>query len=465
MRESILKISPFRMTNITMLSAQQQVNEHGTLVFSGLFPSAQEGVYLSQALQENLVVTVSVVDEDGTEENIFKGVLVDFEFELVNEVKRLTCKLKSCSYLMDRVPHIRSFQSPDTQYNTILDVIKSGYAENSYIMTKGQGISIPNLILQYNETDWEFIKRMASHFNTVVIPDVKYGKILYTFGVPEAGKKHEVKTVLYSIAKNVGDLLGTRNTARLMDDTVFYVLKLREIFMLGEKVILNSWPLTVYSINTQLVGSELYHTYFLTTDDSITVPGQFNNNLIGLSLDASVTAVARDKVQVSIHRDENKENTGSRWFQYSTVYSTPDGTGWYCMPEVEDAVRLYFPCEQEEKAYVASSVHLESSAGNERVNPNFKSIMNKQKKEILFTPGSLIMTNNAGMSIELSDAEGIKIISDKAISIQSQTSVDISSVADTLRLSAPQAIVLQQGGTQMQMKEKMFLKGAQVRLD
>ena len=108
------------------------------------------------------------------------------------------------------------------------------------------------------------------------------------------------------------------------------------------------------------------------------------------------------------------------------------------MPEIGDAVRLYFPCEKDADAYVASSVHLQSSAGDERINPDFKSIMNKQKKEILFTPGSLLLTNNAGMSIELSDAEGIKIISDKAIVVQSQEAVDISSATSSLSISAPQ---------------------------
>lgn len=114
---------------------------------------------------------------------------------------------------------------------------------------------------------------------------------------------------------------------------------------------------------------------------------------------------------------------------------------------------------------MASAVHLPLISGPERSNPDFKSIMNKQRKEILFTPGTLLMTNNKGMSIELSDQEGIKIISDKAIIIRSDSSVDITSTTSTLNVIAPERVTFKQGGTEMDMQNKLLLKGARIHLD
>lgn len=59
------------------------------------------------------------------------------------------------------------------------------------------------------------------------------------------------------------------------------------------------------------------------------------------------------------------------------------------MPEINDRVRLYVPTEDEAQAYVISSTHLEVKeenknkdiGDNRRVNPDYKSIMNKQGKE------------------------------------------------------------------------------------
>lgn len=465
MREVLINAVPFNSLKITALEAVQQVNEHGTLVFMGLMNGDKENEYVSWALKENPLVSINVYSDSYEEKILFQGVLVDFEIKIQNDVRYLTGTLKTNTYLMDLLLHKRSFQAQSLQYQDLLTTINSGYAEAMFIMAKGQDVNISGIVMQYDETDWMFAKRMASRFHSVIIADSQRDHIAYTFGLPGDGAHYEVQTNIFSMAKNVGRIIRCTNQQMPKADTIFYVLKSREIYRLGDCVTLNGVPLRVYSIKTKMEDSELCHTYYLTGEDGFETEEVFNENLIGLSLDAQVTAVERDTVQVSIGCDENHAGAGFRPFPYSTVYSTPDGTGWYCMPEVGDAVRLCFPCEKDSDAYVASSVHLQSSAGDERVNPDFKSIMNKQKKEVLFTPGSLILTNNAGMSIELSDAEGIKIISDKAIVIRSQEAVDISSATSTLSINAPKRIIFQQGDTQISLEEKLHFGGAQVRID
>ena len=101
---------------------------------------------------------------------------------------------------------------------------------------------------------------------------------------------------------------------------------------------------------------------------------------LALLLMKSVLSVSRDKVKVHIKADGSQDVGTAKWFPYSTVYSSPVGTGWYCMPEVNDKVRLYFPNEKEEDAYVISSIHLEggtATGGGEapRSNPDNKSII------------------------------------------------------------------------------------------
>ena len=74
-----------------------------------------------------------------------------------------------------------------------------------------------------------------------------------------------------------------------------------------------------------------------------------------------ITDVKKDTVKVVLMEDETGGWAGQKWFAYSTIYSSPDGTGWYCMPEKGDSVRLYFPNENEAEAYVNSSVNEQSS--------------------------------------------------------------------------------------------------------
>ena len=169
--------------------------------------------------------------------------------------------------------------------------------------------------------------------------------------------------------------------------------------------------LYISKIKTIFDGSELYHIYYMKSKNGFKVPKDYSINLLGASLEANITNVKSDVLQIEVLEDENKGKCGARWFPYSTVYSTPDGTGWYSMPEINDRVRLYMPTEDEAGAYVISSTHLEVKEENKnedigdniRVNPDYKSIMNKQGKEVLFTPNTLLITNNKGMSIEIVD--------------------------------------------------------------
>ena len=128
-------------------------------------------------------------------------------------------------------------------------------------------------------------------------------------------------------------------------------------------------------------------------------------------------------------------------------------------------VRIYFPSNDEEKAYALHSMHMESSDSNERVNPDYKSFMNKQGKEVLLKPDSILITNNSGMSIELSDEEGISIISDKKIVFESEEAIELTSVTDKIDIVAPRKISLVQGNTQMVLSDKFTMRGGKIRLD
>lgn len=460
MRETKIKVQPFPLLDVVKVEGYQQVNEHGYLTISGHIGEEEENSYLSVAMRPNLVVSVTTQDEFDNEQIFFRGVITNFIVKVENEVRLLILELQTNSLLMDLVPHIRSYQSSSITFDSIINSIKSGYGTSTVITNAGENKKIPGLIMQYQETDWAFVKRLASHFHTVLVPDTRGEGIRYTFGLPQESNPKKVQTKYFTIGRCRSLLPGGTKEG----STVYYDYLSREIYDLGSSIIINGMKLFVFSIKTELSGSELYHTYRLTTKDGFMAPKLYNETAIGISLNATVTSVHKDVVQIAIHNDENKAKAGARWFQYATVYSSPDGTGWYCMPEVGDDVRIYIPDENEENAYVISSSHLQAS-NSARTNPNFKSIMNPQKKEVLFTPSSLIITNNAGMSIELSDEEGIKIISDKAIIIKSEDAIDISSTTAKLEVSAPEAVSLKQGSTKMLLDEKIHFEGSRFRIN
>ena len=156
------------------------------------------------------------------------------------------------------------------------------------------------------------------------------------------------------------------------------------------------------------------------------------------------------------------ENSGSCWYSFSTVYSSADGTGWYCMPEIGDTVRLYFPTSKEQEAYVVSAYH--ESGASLRKHPECKFWRNKEGKEIQLSPERILLTNNDGTYIELSDDNGIEIVSESSVTVKSGGSLSITSSNSSIEMSAPKKIRLKQGDTEMNLGGDIGMQGAKIML-
>lgn len=320
--------------------------------------------------------------------------------------------------------------------------------------------------LQYEETDWAFTKRLASQCHTVLFPECSQGGVKFFFGMPRRHEVIEVAPSRCSTKRNLAeyDIKKAAGLAITEADVIETVFEAREMYRLADCIAVAGEKLFVHRMESHLEGGELIHRYYLKTARGFSIPTIYNEAMVGASLAASVIDVWTDKVKVHVHVDPEQDVDTAKWFPFSTVYSTIDGTGWYCMPEIGDTMRLYIENKNERSGTLSSAVHLGSAAPDERINPDHKSIMNKYKKEVLFTPDSLTLTNNKGLTIKLDDNEGIKIHSVKKIEIVSSAAINISSKNETIDVLAPSGVSLTQGSTDLSIKDNIFYRGGQVKI-
>lgn len=449
MKEQKLILEPFSLLDVLECRGEIGANCHGYMLIRGHISKDKEQEYL-QLLVKEVWATVKIYDENGEMGILFSGIVTEGCVEVENDLKTLRIKINTGSYLTDINEHTRTFQNKEIPYESVMEVLMKSYSSGEMIGEKGKGRGIGKFLCQYQETDWQFAMRLASHCHTVLYPNYIGNGVKLYFGMPQGKIRGEVNPTEYCIKQT---------------DKIVYCIKVRDIFDIGDSIIFHGHQLRVISRRTEFEYGELLHTYELMRGEVKLSDIFYNNDLIGISLNATVTKVEGTDVMVSFSEDENKYASGSKWFSYATVYSSPDGTGWYCMPEIGDSVRIYFPSHNEEDAYAFNSVHMASTDSSERINPDYKSIMNKQGKEILFKPDSILITNNKGMSMELSDDEGISIVSDKKIVLQSEEAIEITSVNEKIDIVAPQQISLIQGNTQMVLSDKLTMRGAKIRLD
>ena len=451
-----LRVEPFNFISIMEWDCVKELNEHSVLRVKGLISEKDRLAYYEHVASEMWVRGIGI-DEDGEEAILFQGVLTNLTIHSQHEMHTMSVEVTTGTILLDQTLHTRSFQDSLLTYESVVNTCidpEGGWA----MMQNGGDTPINHMWLQYKETNWAFAKRLASRLGQPISPEyLTKGKRFY-IGLNDQAKPAPMTSNNYSVSKS--SWMGNLNTLENAQSS--YQVMSREIYQLGQYVLFDNRKLVIGKITSRLQGEELWHEYSLFISAPVGNSAE-NPQLTGVSLRGEVTNVSRDRVQVTIHDDENKENAGHRWFDYATVYSTPDGMGWYCLPDEGDEVRLIFPEANETRAYVASSVHLSTEGG--RHNPEHKSWSNKQNKEILFTPDTLLLRNNNGLLIELSDAEGIKIHSDKAIDIQSDKQIRINSQNANISLNAQDQISIQQKTARIHMKDGIDISGGKINMN
>lgn len=459
MRENRIIVEPFGFLSYISVEGIRELNQHGFLRITGLIEDRNVKDYQSIAEEEPWVY-VKAVNEDNVEAVWFCGILTQWEVRVQNGGHILTIELKTGSFLLDLTPHIRSFQKENFPFSNIMEECLA--LENGlFLMLDQAHKQSESFLLQYRETDWEFFLRLVGYAGCALIPEYDTPGKKFYFGYRRE-ETREIQTDHYDFIRDIGafkqkEAAGVKGLVSA--DAGRYVIRSREWYGLGETVSFQGRRFVVAKALSRLEGSELYHEYHLSTRLMGYALPRHNHKMSGISLNAYVVNVAGTKVQVRIREDENQENAGYHWFDYATVYSTPDGTGWYCMPEAGDEVRLSFPDAEEKNAYVVSSIHLEGAVG--RDNPDHKSWKNRQNKEILFTPDSLIMRNNKGLLLELSDQEGIKLISDKEIVFQAAKDISIASNGG-VSVSGDSRISLVQGSAKIDMTDTISIGGGKI---
>ncbi|MDR0491455.1 MAG: hypothetical protein LBH28_09470 [Oscillospiraceae bacterium] len=470
-----IRVSPFAMLDILEANIRIAPNEHATADIRGTIDEEFEKKYLTVA-QADLPVTISQIDDSGESCVLFVGIVADMEITTVNALKVLHIKLVSVTRHMDVVKYTRTYQDASLTYRDLLASL-GNYPKYSFSVWAGEGAAIGDLITQYKETDWEFVRRLASHFNSVVIPDYVSGDAGYYFGIPEKSPVITVDPSHYSVLKGIGEYVNkTRNQVGglLEGDALHYIVRDRAVYRMGQKVSFKNRDLRVFEINSVLEGQVLQNYYTLKTDAGFKTKKRFNYGLVGASLACAVTGVQKDLVQVHVQEANNDYGTGTKWFAFSTVYSSPDGTGWYAMPEEGDELRLYFPSEHESQAYTISAVNVDSPGMGEsrppataghpsspapRTNPNVKTMINKELKEVSLYPDKIVMTNNKGMTIVVDDAKGIFIQSDKKVALKSDEAITMASSQSGVIMLGSDMVSITVGGTKIELTDDIKIEG------
>ncbi|MGG4147601.1 contractile injection system protein, VgrG/Pvc8 family [Paenibacillus algorifonticola] len=469
-------ITSYELVRLHELEVVKSVNDHAYLRFSGVIHEEKKDSYVNQTTAQTPVKVLLKDKETGKDEMLFSGFVLDVEVKAVRGIYYIEVKAVSYTYLLDVKRNKRSFQNPKLTYSGLVDAVISHYSKADCIDAASQGQAIQTIVMQYEETDWQFLKRIASRFYTVLVAAAEMSAPCFFLGLPEGQDKGKLVAKHYTAKKRVSEYqYAVENDVPGIDDQDYtvYEVESERLLVPGNEVLFKARKLVVGRAVSCMKNSILTHTYQLFPRKGLRQKKEYNQAIIGASIQATVVKINKDTVRAKLDMDDQEDPNTDYWFPYSTIYASEGNTGWYCMPEENDNIRIYFPSSKEEEGYAISSVKRGaasdakssgSSSGSAGAsgstgagaalravvpvaasggakddgsdwmsNSDRKSFRTKYGKEIVLEPHQIVI-QAAGMAIVISDAQGIQITSDQNISINAGGSMMMK--AKNIQLSA-----------------------------
>lgn len=432
-----LSVTPFAMDGIVEMMIEQSLNQHASLYIKGIIPKeiGDAGVMNTD---DSTVVELS--DQDGL---IFSGLVQDIRASFEGQVYYLEVWAISHSIKADTNVLSRSFQDAGMDYPQIARQLSG--EDGLSVQIEAEPLSVTNLLLQYEETNWGFLKRIASHNNSVLLPSVTEPE--FYFGIPKGNQKGSLLSYRFSVGKNLRRFrrysgAGVDTSA---SDSIEYIVTADDsVLAIGDTVDYGGSSLIVREARIHLMDAVLTCRYILGTENGLKVPVMYNEQITGLTLPGQVLEVKDDTVKVLLCVDESQDTAAAYAFPYITPYSAEKHTGLYLMPEVDDVVNIQFPMEDESQGVALASYR---QAGTDRTgDPQVKYLRTPHDKEIRISEKEILITaKTGGLHVRLNEEDGIEVFTQHGIVINTLSSIDVNA-AGHIAVSAGSNLIVNTGG-------------------
>lgn len=416
-----LKIYPFNEIIFHEFKLDKKIGEHARAVFSGMI--SQKNAEKYPYIGENEIIEIYL-----GKKIVFAGYVEKIGVRHIAQDHYIDVTAVSLSINMDIEKKIRTFQDKTMKYEDILNKIVT---ENGFKIVIDKEIKgeIEYPIIQYMESDWEFIKRIVSRFKKEIVIDA-INNTIYA-GSSDRGTM-KISNPVYRIEKDIKryrDIVNNSAPEITSENYVSYTLQSREVFEAGDIVSFNNKIFEIRSCYMAAIGSVILTDYKLYTPKNYVVARIRNSKIAGKSFNCEVLKAEGNKLKLLLKDLKDiKDEPKTYLFPYSTPYSSEGNTGIYIMPEIGDNVLLTFPTDEEKDAIVTGSVRLEKKEGDKHSDPEVKYIRTKNGREIMIDKTTIKLSATDGkIHIRLIDDAGISIYSEKDILLQSKGDMNISS--------------------------------------
>ena len=432
-----LKIElPFKYKIIKELEVKEKLSEHSIIIIKGILDNDKENIQMFKELSITdsfRVIGKRIKLEEKSSESIeefdiFCGVISKIKIDHKGNLYNFEIEGLSYSIMLDFKKKCRSFQDKSITYrNLIEDIVKEDKGNTIFMGDFSKTLDIP--FIQYNETNWQFIKRLSSYLGLKLCPDIKTEKPNIFIGIKK-GKEYICSEYEYKIKKDMKSYLYFKenHTNVTEEDFISYEIETKDNYEIGDKIFYKELKLVVIKKELKLKGSDLLNKYELKQEKNIKQEKLYNNQIVGQVINGKVIKIEKDKMKVHLEIDEKQEESKAYLYNFGSNYTTEGNTGWYIMPELNNKVELYIPTKSEGEGYLRKVLREDGKENEKTQDTSMKYFGTKDGKELKMAPDELrITTNGESLYINMQNTGGVSIISNENINIYSEKNIKIES--------------------------------------
>lgn len=432
-----LKINcSIRIKELLKFEMKMERNNHVYAQIKGIVKEEMDVQQLYRNIEGEEILVIQL-DEDGNEDKnpIFGGII--YKAEITQEGKYYTAEITgvSSTILLDTRKRKCSFQDLSMTYSQVVDEVLANTKNASAIYNKNDR-KIEKTLIQYDETDWEFIKRIGGNMYTSLIPQAVSKKPQFYFGLTEGKVKGEIHVHGRKISFDQRYYhFAQRSYSK--QDFIFYEVKSYELYHMGDRVKLDEKELFVCEISGGLKHGLLEFNYKLGKKEYFAAQQYFNNKLKGISLIGTVLDTKEELVKIHLDIDEVQNKEKAYWYKWMPE----SGNLMYCMPVVGTTVSLYFNNGDDGSGRCINCLRTNGSGNPEMENYQDRYFTTQDRKRMFMKPESMgfVDLGQPGiLQIELEDKKGITIDSNKNISIMAKDTIRLE--GKDIFMNAPKEI-------------------------
>ena len=424
---------------------ESEANQHVKMILTGFLSAVQYAEYLKRVGSYTQIRVEHIANGQPTLQ--YEGVIVKIGTAAEgasnnSAIHHVSVEAFSHSYLLDVVQKSRSFQNKEMEYSELLSKVFSDYQGANFIDTAHGKLNA--FVLQYQETDWSFLRREASKFEQGLYADSRFTTPKIYFGMPQGIKRGELENFEYAVSRDLSTYRADKENALIADAVEFDYMTYEitdafatDTFFLGDQLSYMGMALSIFKVVSTIKDHQLYNTYVLKTRNGLRHPRQYSKNQQGASLIGKVIAVENNLLKVHLDIDVAQSVDEAYWFDYATCHST-----FYCMPELGDYVMLNCPTNDAKDAIITTSIKQDPGGGFARnnhvvapdssaqagpinfaesaANPDVKLLTTKSGRMLQLGPDNITVLFDADTYLVLDDANGITLHTTQDISLHAK---------------------------------------------